>query len=334
MGLRVPNRTWSIILSGGDDGGIRAFVQRWLGRPRPKQYCAFVGGRSPFQHTLDRAAKLCQRDHIVTVVAREHRREAWSQLDGRSGGMVLLQPNNCDTAVEVYLALTYIRARDLNATVVLYPSDHFVYPEHRFLDSVQRAVWTAEWLPDRLVLLGLAPDRLELDYGWVMPGEKLDGATNYQIKAVDGALEKPTAAQADTALARGALWNTLVLAAKGETLWEMGWQCFPNIMPRFERLSAAIGTPQEVRTLDEIYRDMSAQNFCSELLQRVPGRLVVVEMQGVLWSDWGKPERITNMLRRIGKQPAFPLACLSRPFAPITGGAIESGMPAILLEPL
>lgn len=328
---RVPNRIWSIVLSGGDDGGIRAFVQRWLGRPKPKQYCAFVGGRSPFQHTLDRAAKLCQRECIVTVVAREHRREVWSQLDGRSGGMVLLQPKNCNTAAEVYLALTYIRARDPNATVVLYPSDHFVYPEHRFLDSVQRAVWTAEWLPDRLALLGLVPDRLELDYGWVMPGERLDGSANYQIKAVAGVVDKPTAAQADAALAGGALWNTLVLAAKGETLWEMGWQCFPHIMPRFERLGAAIGTLEEVRTLDEIYRDMSSQSFSSGLLQRVPERLAVVEMSGVLWSDWGKPERIVNTLRWIGRQPSFPLAALSRPFMPITGGHIEAGGPANLL---
>jgi mannose-1-phosphate guanylyltransferase len=321
----MPNRAWSIVLAGGDDGGIRAFVQRWLGRPKPKQYCAFVGGRSPFQHTIDRAAKLCRRERIVTVIAREHRRDAWPQLDGRTGGTVLLQPRNRETAAGIYLPLTYIRARDPQATVVVYPSDHFVYPEHRFLDSVQRAVWTAEWLPDRLVLLGVAPDRLELDYGWIMPGERLDGSTAYQIKAVDGILEKPTAAQADAALAGGALWNTCVSAAKAETLWQLGLQCFPDLMACFERLSAAIGTPREVCILDEIYHDMPAHNFSSGLLQRVPDRVAVIEMNGVLWSDWGKPELICHTLRRIGRQPAFSLACLSRPFAPISLAVSEAG---------
>lgn len=33
-----------------------------------------------------------------------------------------------------------------------------------------------------------------------------------------------------------------------------------------------------------------------------------MELSGVLWSDWGKPERIVETLRRIGKSPAFPLA--------------------------
>lgn len=320
---RMPNQTWSIVLADGDDGGIRAFVQRWLGRPKPKQYCAFVGERSPFQHTLDRAAKLCQRERIVTVIAREHRREAWPQLDGRTGGTVLLQPRNCETAAGIFLPLTYIKARDPRATVVVYPSDHFVYPEHRFLDSVQRAVWTAEWLPDRLVLLGGSPGRLELDYGWILPGERLDGSTAYQIKAVDRILEKPTAAQADAALASGALWNTSVLAAKGETLWQLGWQYFPDLMARFERLSTAIGTPQEGRVLEEIYYDMPAHTFSSGLLQHVPERTVVIEMNGVLWSDWAKPEWISHTLRRIGRQPAFPLACLSRPFVPISSALSE-----------
>jgi mannose-1-phosphate guanylyltransferase len=314
----MPDQTWSIVLAGGDDGGIRAFVQRWLGRPKPKQYCAFVGRRSPFQHTLDRAARLCQRERIVTVVAREHRREAWPQLDGRTGGTVLLQPRNRDTAAGIFLPLTYILSRDPRATVVVYPSDHFVYPEHRFLESVRRAVWTAEWLPDRVVLLGALAGRLELDYGWIMPGDKLDGSDTYQIKAVDGLLEKPTAAQADAALANGALWNTSVLAAKGETLWQLGRQHFPDLMTGFDRLSAAVGTPREVRILDEIYADMPARNFSSGLLQQVPDRAVVIEMSGVLWSDWGKPEWITHTLRRIGREPAFPLTCLGQPFTPIS----------------
>lgn len=326
----MSNQTWSIVSVAEDGGRVGAFVQRWLGYPKPKQYCAFVGGRSMFQHTLDRAAGLCPQERIVTVIAREHRREAWPQLDGRTGGMVLLEPRHRETAAGIYLSLTYITARDPQATVVVYPSDHFVYPEYRFLDSVRRAVWTAERFPDRLVLLGVSPDRLELDYGWIMPGDRLDTSPSGQIKAVDRILEKPTAAQADAALAGGALWNTSVLAAKGETLWQLGWQYFPDLMASFERLRTAIGTPREDRVLDEIYHDMPAHHFFSELVQRVPDRTAVIEMGGVLWSDWGKPEWITHTLRRIGRQPAFPLGCLSRPFAPISLAVAEDSVAANL----
>lgn len=322
------NRVWSIVLAGGEGERVQPLVQRWLGQPKPKQYCAFVGTRSLLQHTLDRADRLTVADQKVIVIGRSHARQAWPQFGQRSSGMVILQPANRNTAAGVFLPLTYIKARAAQATVVIYPSDHFVYPEHRFLDSVQHAVRTAEWLPDRLVLLGVSPDRLELDYGWIQPGEQLDCSLNYRTLTVRAFLEKPTAAEADAALAAGALWNTLVLAAKVETLWETGWQCFPDLMPAFERLLGAIGTSYEAKTLEAIYKDLPAYDFSSELLHRAPEQLVVVEMTGVLWSDWGKPERIVNTLRRIGRQPTFPLTYLSRPFAPIMGGISEGSLQA------
>lgn len=329
---RNSGRRWSIVMAGGEGERVRPFIQRWLGRSTPKQYCTFVGTRSPFQHTLDRAVKLSRPEHIVTVIPREDRPEAWTQLEGRAVGTVLLQPKNRDTAAGIFLSLTYIRARDPQAIVVIYPSDHFVYPEERFLDLVQRAARTAEWLPERLIYLGVSPDRLELDYGWIMPGEQLDGSPACQVRAVDSFLEKPTVAQADTALAGGALWNTSVLAAKAPLLWELGWQCFPDIMPHFERLSDSIGTSGEVRILDEIYRDMPAHHFSSELLRQAPDRAAIIEMSGVLWSNWGKPEGIVHTLRRIGRQPAFPLACLSRPFVPISPAGSEISAVADTLD--
>ena len=166
----TSDRLWSIILPGGEGTRVSSLIHRWLGRPTPKQYCAFVGTRSMFQHTLDRAAKLTPPDRIVTVAAYRHCRKALAQLDGRGNSTILFQPANRDTAAGVFLPLTYIRARSPKATVVLYPSDHFVYPEARLLDAVRHAVRIAESQPDRLVMLGVAPDRLELDYGWIFPG--------------------------------------------------------------------------------------------------------------------------------------------------------------------
>ena len=112
----------------------RSFSAGWV-VPNPNSIVPLLGGDHHFSTTIDRAARLCQRERIVTLIAREHQGDAWSQLDGRTGVTVLLQPRNRETAAGMYLPLTYIRARDPHATVVFYPSDHFVYPEHRFLDS-------------------------------------------------------------------------------------------------------------------------------------------------------------------------------------------------------
>lgn len=319
MNMTVWNQeasTWTIVLAGGEGERVKPMVQRWLGRHRPKQYCTFVGTRSMFQHTVDRAARLTAPSKTVVVAAKGHEPEVRTQLLGRPVEKVLWQPANRDTAAGVFLPLTYVRACDPDATVVLFPSDHFVYPETRFLSQVRQAVEAAERSP-RLVLLGVQPDRLEREYGWIEPASELtDGYLGKPVRSVSAFLEKPDPVRADEAMRNGALWNTLVLAARANVLWELGRRCFGGLLEKFDRLGDEIGGPREAEVLEQIYRDMPQDSFSAGLLQRRPDAVAVMELENVLWSDWGKPERIAETLRRINRPPAFPAHCLDRPFAP------------------
>jgi mannose-1-phosphate guanylyltransferase len=301
----VRGNLWSIVLAGGDGVRTKEFIRRWLGYEKPKQYCTFVGSRSMFQHTLDRAARLTPWERVVVVAARHHQREVWDQLDGRPASMVLFQPKNVDTAAGIYLPLTYILARDPLATVVIYPSDHFISPESSFLMAVDQAVRGSHSLGGRPVLLAARPDSLDLEYGWIKPGRSLDQVGTADIRAVETFIEKPDEAAAREARTTGSLWNTMVLAAKGTNLWSLGWKCFPDMMPRFERLKDTLDTSEQLRVIEEIYEDLPQRNFSSHLLQCIPDRLAVMEMKDVLWSDWGNPEHILSGLENIGRRPAY-----------------------------
>ena len=281
-----------------------------------------------FQHTVDRTITLTPQEQTVVVAARHHRHEVASQLSGRPIGKLLLQPANRDTAAGIFLPLAYVRARDPQATIVIHPSDHFIYPEHRFLETVRQAIASAEAMPERLLLLGVQPDRLETEYGWIQRGTLLNSTSAHPVHAVSSFLEKPGAAQADAALRAGSLWNTLVLTATVESLWQAGWACFPDMMPRLERLATAWDTPDEPAMLRSVYQGMPMYNFSSHLLQRLPDQVAVMELTDVLWSDWGKPERIVETLRRIGKPPTFPLHCLDQPFTPLPVPLTAREMPA------
>jgi mannose-1-phosphate guanylyltransferase len=295
---------WSIVLAGGDGVRTKEFIRRWLGYEKPKQYCTFVGSRSMFQHTLDRAARLTPWERVVVVAAQHHQDEVWSQLDERPAGMVLLQPKNVDTAAGIFLPLTYILTRDPQATVVIYPSDHFISPEDPFLFAVDQAVQGSIGLGGRPVLLAAKPDSLELEYGWIKPGRVLGRIGKAAIQAVEAFFEKPNEGIVREARATGSLWNTLVLAAKGTELLDLGWECVPEMMSLFERLKKAIDTAEELQVLDAIYDAMPLRNFSSHILQRAPERLAVLEMRDVFWSDWGNPERILSGLEQFGKRPA------------------------------
>lgn len=256
---------WSIILAGGEGERTRPFIQQWLGHALPKQYCAFVGTRSMLKHTWDRADRISSPKQKITVISRHHREKAWSHFDPSPTGQIVLQPRNCDTAAGVFLPLTYVRTVNPQATLVLFLSDHFVYPEDRFLDIVRRAIRATDVLRDRLILLGVRPSGLELEYGWIETAGVLGWSGGVEVRQIRAFFEKPDLAGGLTTMARGALWNTLVLAAKVDTMWELGWRCFPEIMERFEELESAIGTNAEGQTLDRIYQEMPRRNFSADL---------------------------------------------------------------------
>ncbi len=312
MQEKQHNPLWSIVLAGGEGERIKPLILRWLGRHKPKQYCAFTGNRSMLEHTLDRADMLSEPEHKVTVIARSHRIQARPQFRQHHSGTVVEQPVNRDTAAGVFLPLTFVRARDPRATVVVYPSDHFIYPEERFVGAVRCAVSAVEKLGNKLVLLGVRPDAVETDYGWIWPGEQLGGGNGNgcSVNRVDGFYEKPSPDQAKAAFNEGALWNTFIFTAKVDTLWKLGWRHVPEIMPKFEKLCEYIDTPEQQKTLDDIYSEMPKRNFSSDLLTHAAGHIAVLAMEDVQWSDWGRPERIVNTLSGMGKQPAFPLRCL------------------------
>jgi mannose-1-phosphate guanylyltransferase len=298
------HRLWSIVLAGGEGSRTRDFIERELGTSRPKQYCSFVGTRSLLQHTVDRADRISLPQHRVVIVAREHREEAQSHMAGRPPGVLLLQPENRGTAPGVFLPLTHVFARDPDATVVIYPSDHFVYPEAAFNRAITEGIALAEKLPGRLMLLGVTADGPETGYGWIQPGDPLPGAGRGRVHRVAYFIEKPTTQTAETLFHRGASWNTSIVIGRVKTLWGLGLRYIPQMMAPFVELLESLGTEPEETVVDRIYRDMPTLDFSRDLLQAASMHLAVMSLEGVLWSDWGSPQRILDTLALIGARPA------------------------------
>ena len=324
--MKTPTaQPMAVVLAGGDGMRLRPLTERWLGRHVPKQYCTFAGTRSMLDHTLDRAAGVCDPSRILTVVGRHHRDVLRSRAPRATDGTFIEQPANLDTAPGVLLGLIHAMHRDPDATVVVLPSDHFVYPEWRFVAKLQAAIQAAERLDDRILLLGAAPTDVEDEYGWIVPSDDLGRQPAHRVSAVESFVEKPAPPEAARLYQRGALWNTLVMVARARALWELACDRLPGLIPFFAVLQAAIGTPQEREVLDEVYETMPRVNFSSELLERASDRIAMQSLDDVLWNDWGHPLRIVESLLAIGRQPAFSLRLLDtepgrrrdlRPLAP------------------
>jgi mannose-1-phosphate guanylyltransferase len=142
-------------------------------------------------------------------------------------------------------------------------------------------------------------------------GEGLVSFSGESIHLVKYLLEKPDLDTCRSALAAGALWNTMILTARLENLWRMGWLCFPETMLHFETFSRAIGTSREEETLERIYHQMPVSNFSKGLLERLPQQVAVMRLDQIVWSDWANPKRIVETISYLGRRPTFPLALVT-----------------------
>lgn len=113
-------------------------------------------------------------------------------------------------------------------------------------------------------------------------------------------MEKPTCDHACRLMQEGWLWNTMVVVARAQSLFDLIVEATPHLAGSFSMIRLVIGTHWEQQVVEDVYRTMPPANFSTAVLARYPERLAVLPVQHVLWSDWGREVRIVDTLTRLG----------------------------------
>ena len=300
---------WTLALAGGEGTRLSEYVQRRFGEHVPKQYCRLLGSRSMLQHTLERLNKLVPPSRTLTVIGTHHAPIALPQLAGKCDH-VFRQPSSRDTGMALYVAIAMIRRWTPNAVVTITPTDHYVAPSAAYVAQVRRAQSLAHRLRDTVVILGAQPTEPDPELGYLSLGERLTDVP--EVRRLIGFVEKPNVQRAAELNARGALWNTMVTCATVDAMWELGRATEPQLLDILDSLVPLIGTADEDDAIEHIYRAYLPVSFSRDMLERAPERLAALELDGVEWSDWGRPERIETVLALRRSRALVP----SRAFSP------------------
>ncbi|MFZ4622397.1 MAG: sugar phosphate nucleotidyltransferase [Bacteroidota bacterium] len=288
MSILSTRDIWTIVLAGGSGCRLRSFTRRLYGEDRPKQYCAFIGTRSMLQHTHNRALMLVDNERLLTIVSHGHLRYVREQVPPRFEDRVIVQPYCRETAPAIMLPLSRVHHRDPESISVIFPSDHFILDEWKFINYVKQAAVYAEHHPEKIILLGVRPDREDHGYGWIEKGERL----NERMFGVKHFIEKPLRSEEDKCMSGRFFWNTFVIIGRTATLMEKIKEKIPQAYETFEIYRQSIDTLVEQQAVTAAYARLQPVNFSSEVLEQIAGDLIVMDISDVGWSDWGEEYRI------------------------------------------
>lgn len=229
-----------------------------------------------FRQTLERAARLIAPDRLVAVLARDH--SASYDTGGLPAVRRVLQPAWRGSAPALFLPLLGLAHEDPHATVVVFPADHPVDGEARFLDSVRRAAEALARRPDLVLVIGAQPSGRD-GGSWIEPGEPVAGLEPY-VRTVRRFIHRdrgPGLAGPDL---DEALVNTQVVVGRAARLLALGRRRLPGVLESLEPLEAALGRPEEAILCEAVYEQMPYADLAHALFVR-PRAMGVVAAGGV-----------------------------------------------------
>ena len=298
-GKRKQNRA-AIILAGGEGSRLRSLTALISGDDRPKQFCPIIGDRTLLDVTRERVARSFRPEDIYFSLTEKHEKYFARSLSNVRPDKKIIQPENKGTAPAIIYSVLKIAEKTPDATIAIFPSDHYFSNDNAFMAHVESAMYSIEHDKNAVILLGIEPDKAEASYGWIEPVDSLFGSVKGSTSRVSRFWEKPTAAVAKKLMSAGCLWNSFVMIGKASAFIEMFRERLPELFRMFASASRNFGKRDETAVIRSIYSWINDVNFSNEVLEHSCDRLLVKRVSDVTWSDLGEPQRVLGTLTSLG----------------------------------
>ena len=303
--MKFRQNNWMLVLAAGAYQTLGHMTIDREGRSVPKEFCSLNGGDSLLQGSLRRARQLAPNRRICVVVDPDHEHYWRPMLTVLPDRNVIEQPCNRGTLNALLLGVLGILRRDPEARIVVWQADHHVLDEETLVNSVRSATASLYRdregvLGDRVLLLGMVSDDIDDALSYIIPGAPL----SHGIREVTRFAEKPTVVTARDGAGRGALCNSLILAAKGTSIVECIRERYPEIVAGLAaRVAIDISAKRATGPLHEFYQTLPALNLSRVVGQGGEAAFCVFAAPACGWTDLATPRRVRNALHRAWSLP-------------------------------
>ena len=252
------------------------------------EFAAPLDRQTLFKMTLSRARSIVPRDQIVAVIDRAQKLRWSESLAMLPGGNVIAQPHYRGSAIEVLLAALTMLERDPSARIIAMPTDHYVSNETALTSTLLDAATPTAHTRNNLALIGIKPEQPATESGYIVPGRWFEDGTRSVLRIV-----KPSGkVAASDLIARGALWDSAIVAARAPVLVGLLRACMPNLVDEIET-ALAQGESADVRqrALARVYARLPSVDLSYVLALGAAAVCRVITSRSCGWSNLASAQR-------------------------------------------
>ncbi|MDP3731777.1 MAG: mannose-1-phosphate guanylyltransferase [Candidatus Omnitrophota bacterium] len=288
---------YAIILAGG--AGKRFWpLSREL---EPKQFLNVCSIRPMLEETIDRISPLIKKDNIYIATGKIYNKktkECLKKLNIPSGN-ILFEPQSKNTFAPIAVLSNSINGFDSDAVIAVFPSDHFIKHNRRFLKLLSKGMEIAR--EGYIVSLGIPPKRPETGYGYI---KIKPSAISHQPSAykIDRFIEKPNLIRAKKFIKdKRYYWNGGIFIFKPQViLWEI-----KKFMPRTYKILMQTNYKKDFNRLWHKFPSISIDYAIMEKTKRMA--LLPADCG---WIDLGSWEAIGEVVKKDKNGNIFRGKCI------------------------
>lgn len=267
-------------------GGVGSRFWPMSTEDKPKQFIDVLGvGRSLLQLTFDRFKGICPPENVWVLTNHKYADLVHEQLPEVPVGNILREPCRRNTAPCIAYVSWRIKNADVNANIVVTPSDHIVTDTEEFRRVITQGLnFTAE--TDAIVTLGMRPTRPETGYGYIQADLRSPSARNKEIFRVDQFREKPDLATAQKYIQQNNFyWNAGIFIWSATTIINAFRIYEPSLAKIFDGIRSKLGTQEEQSVIDMRYPECESISVDYAIMEKAEEIFVFPSDFG--WSDLG-----------------------------------------------
>lgn len=280
---------YAVIIAGGSGTRLWPLSRR----SRPKQALELIGGRTMFQHAVDRLAPLFTPDRIYVGTNRETADLLRPQAPAIPAENFVVEPSGRDSAPAAGLAAANLLHRDADATMVMLTADHFIVDTAQFRAALAAAGEVAA--DGTIVTLGIQPTEPDTRFGYLELGVAQQIVDGFRVYACAGFREKPDRATALRFVEGGRhVWNSGMFIWRADRLLSEFARQLPESYEALVRIGQAVGTSEAARVLEAEWPNMRRISIDYGLMENA--RNVSVIPVDIGWSDIGSWGALLDVL--------------------------------------